>query len=115
MNKLKRRRQQPRVEVAPVHDAQGRVIADKESLTVLWVQQFSDEFAGNVVGVAQGQVVALLCDRRVQAEMRCKDIPNQYQHGFQGMLATTYDRFGALQARLAKSKTGKTSWPGRTT
>ena len=63
---LKRRKKQPRVAVAPVHDAEGRVIADKEARTVLWVQQFSAEFAGTVVDVSQEQAVVLLCDRRAQ-------------------------------------------------
>ena len=54
---LKRSNKPPRVPVAPVHDAEGQVIADTEALTVLWVQQFSEEFASNVVGVAQDKNV----------------------------------------------------------
>ena len=83
------------------------MIADKESLTVLWVKQFSEEFAGKVLEVSQEEAVALVCDRRAQAEKRKLGLLTQYQHGFQSMPSTVDGWFDALQARLSKAKKGQ--------
>ena len=64
---LKTCKKQPRIALARVHNAQGTVVKDKETLTLLWVQQFSEDFSGNVIGLSPNQAHVLLADRRAQS------------------------------------------------
>ena len=104
---LKRCKKQPRIAAAPVHDAQGTVVKDKETLTPLWPQQFSEYFSGNVVGISQTQAHVLLRDRRAQSsQLSCRAHAHDF-NGPQGLPNTCEEWVDFVHARLAKARTCK--------
>ena len=61
---LKRRRKRPKIAAAPIIDRSGQVVSSKEAILALWIQQFSLEFSGQVVGVTEQGLQILLAERK---------------------------------------------------